>query len=71
MTISFYQLSKGLLSRCYHDSARVAETDSSFNMYTMGELSIMATESPTQAQQGFAELTLITYVQHTNSVDAD
>ena len=69
--ISLHQLSKGLLSRCYCDSARVAESDSSSNMHTTGGLSTRATESPPQAQQEFAEPILATNVQHTDSVDND
>ena len=37
-----------------------AESDSPSNMYTTGELSTRATESPPQAQQGFAEPPRIT-----------
>ena len=37
-------------------------------MYTTGGLSTRVTESPPQAQQGFAEPTLDTYVQSQDSV---
>ena len=37
-----------------------AESDSLSNVYTTGELIIRATESPPQAQQGFAEPPRIT-----------
>ena len=45
-----------------------AESDSSSNMYTTGGLSTGVTVSPPQAQQGFAEPSLDTYVQLTGSV---
>ena len=38
---------------------------------TAGVLSTRVTESPPQAQQGFAEPTLDTYVQHAVSVHND
>ena len=38
-------------------------------MYNTGGLSTMVTESPPQAQQGFAELTLDTYVQPQDSLE--
>ena len=38
-------------------------------MYTTGGLSTRVTESPQQAQQGFAEPTLDTYVQPQDSVE--
>ena len=45
-------------------AATVTQSDSSSDMYTSEGLSTRTTESTAQAQQGFAEPTLDTYVQH-------
>ena len=54
---SLHKLSKDLLSHHYKDSAGSVESLRN-NMYTTGGLSTRMTESPPQAQQGFAEPTL-------------
>ena len=40
----------------------MAESDSSSDMYTTGELNVETAELPPQTQQGFTEPTLDTYV---------
>ena len=48
---------------------RTALGQLSHDMYTTGGLSARVTKSPPQAQQGFAESTLDTYVQPQDSVE--
>ena len=49
-----------------------AKSDSLSDMYTTGELSIRATETPPQAQQGFAEPPQITmYSTETQQITAE
>ena len=52
----------------YYDSADSAESNSLMICTQQGD-SIRVTESPPQAQQGFAESTLDTYVQPQDSVE--
>ena len=58
--VSFHQLCKGLLSRCYDDSARICWVRLSPRYVYKGGTQCMMTESSPQAQQGFAEPPRIT-----------